>query len=325
MKTKILYRVTMITAMAGIIYACNKSNTSTSNTSGQSTANLQTQSDDQARVGNESDAVANDVNVTLASPGADGTTGAGFHSGVKTAGATPINSLICDATVTLDSVARIITITYNGSNCSGTRTRTGTVVITLPATKRWSDTGAVITVNIQNLKITRLSDNKSITLNGTHIYTNVTGGRLADLPTRGTIVHTIVGDSMSITFDDGSQRKWNFARKRTFSFNNGAPTITIAGMHSDGTNSGVSEWGTTRFGNAFETIITQPLIFSYACNFRLTTGAEAIIRPDITVNITFGLDATGKPTTCPGAGASYYFQATWVATGGKSGSVIWPY
>lgn len=332
MRTRIPYRFAMIFAFAGILYACNKSNSSSNNAPGTSNANLQVQADDESRVSNETDAVTNDVNLTMSSPGASAVTGAGYRSGIETAGANPISSLICDATITLDTTVspKTITITYNGStNCSMTRVRTGVVVITLPASgQRWSTGGAQITVNIQNLKITRLRDNKTITLNGTHVYTNVSGGSLSNLALGGdvtSITHTIVGDSMQITFDDGSQRLWNAARQRVYTYNDGY-VVTTTGLHSDGTNQGIVEWGTTRYGNTFETLITTPMVISQSCSFRLTSGAIEILRPDISTNtnVTFGLDSTGKATSCPGTG-SYYYQAVWQGPGGRSGSIILPY
>lgn len=329
MRTRIPYRFAMIFAFAGILYACNKSNSSNNNSAGNSTANLQVQADDESRVSNETDAVANDVNITMSSKGASVVTGAGYKSGIETSGVGTIQSLICDATVTLDTTnsSKTITITYNGStNCSGTRTRTGVVVISLPVGQLWSTAGAQITVSIQNLKITRIRDGKSIVLNGTHIYTNVSGGRLTDLALGdvSSIKHTITGDSMQITFDDGSQRIWNVARQRVFTFNGTGFLVTTTGLHTDGTNMGIVEWGTTRYGNSFETLITTPMVIDQNCNFRLTAGAIEIFRKDITTNVTFGLDSTGKATTCPGSG-SYYLQAVWKGTGGSSGSVILPY
>lgn len=114
-----------------------------------------------------------------------------------------MQSLICDATVAADMLSnpRTITITYNGTNCIGNRTRTGIVILSMNANARWKNPGAVINVSLQNLKITRLSDNKSITLNGTQTYTNVSGGLLINLPTLGTITHTITSSNLLIGID----------------------------------------------------------------------------------------------------------------------------
>ena len=83
----------------------------------------------------------------------------------------------------------------------------------MPAGIRWRNPGAALTVTIQNLKITRIRDNKSITINGSHTITNVSGGLLFNLPALGTITHTITSSGMSVTFDDGSQRTWQVGNK----------------------------------------------------------------------------------------------------------------
>jgi hypothetical protein len=327
MKTRTLYRLAIVIACTAIVYACNKSSSS-STPPGQTPTDLQVQSDDQTRVNNETDAVANDVNVSLASPGSNGSAGASYHGQVQTSGYTPITitSLICDASVTLDTVdnPRTLTLAYNGTNCSGNRTRTGTVVVSWPAGQHWRDQGAVVTVNIQNLKITRLIDNKTITLNGTHIYTNVSGGSLIDLASVPNITHTITGDSMSITFDDGTQRFWSFDRQRVYRYDGGI-LVSTTGLYSSGTTTGIAAWGTNRYGVSFQTLITTPMTIAQSCDFRLVSGAQEILRSDNwTTSITYGLDSTGVGTSCPGTG-NYYFKATWEGPGGKSGSVIWPY
>jgi hypothetical protein len=328
MKTKILYRMAIAVAVTGIVYACNKSNSSSTPPPGQTTTELQVAADDNARANNETDAVENDVTVTLSSPGASNAAGASYRGQVETSGITPapINSLICDASVTIDSVdnPRTVTITYNGSNCNGTRTRTGIVVVTWPAGQRWSTAGATVTVNIQNLVITRLSDSKTITLNGTHVYTNVSGGSLIDLADLGSITHTDVGDSMTITFDDGTQRLWNFARQRVYTYTDGV-VVTTTGLHTDGTLTGIAAWGTNRYGVTFQTLITTPMVIAQSCDFRLTAGAHEILRSDnFTTTITYGLNAQGAPTSCPGTG-TYYYEATWTGPHGGTGSVILPY
>jgi hypothetical protein len=309
MKIKILLLAAVTFCTAIIFTACQKNAAS----SVDETTEVSTQADDQARVSTEVDAVANDADVTLESTTAF--SGRGDQ----------IQSLICDATIVVDTVSnpRTITITYNGTNCLGTRTRTGVVVISMAQGVRWKNAGAVLTVSFQNLKITRLSDNKSITINGSHVYTNVTGGLLVNLATLGTITHTITSSGMSITFDNGSQRSWQVARQRVFTYNNGI-MITTTGTHTEGTTTGIAEWGTNRFGNAFTCAITAPLVIRQDCNFRLTSGEVVHTRPAVTATATFGLDATGNPTSCPGTG-TYYMKIVWVGAGGNTHTVILPY
>lgn len=335
MKAKLVLLVTVITA-SGMIVACTKNNSTgaTGSTSdGTSAAQVQTESDDITQVSNETDAINNDVNNSL---NASTTfSGAGYSTTASDGKATTVDGgggsidldlSICDATVTTDTSngLRQIIITYNGKNCWGNRIRTGTVVISIPVGVRWRDSGAVVTVSIQNLKITRVRDNKTITLNGTYTYTNVTGGLLRDLATLGTIIHTVAADSVTIQFADSATRVWSVAKQRVFTYNDGI-VITTTGTHSDGTNTNVAIWGTNRYGNAFETLITQPMVIAQSCDFRLTSGQTETIRPALTLTITYGLDSNGDPTGCPGDGY-YYFKAVWVLKkSGKTYTYIAPY
>ena len=219
---------------------------------------------------------------------------------------------------------RTITITYNGTNCLGNRTRTGVIVISMAQNVRWKNAGAILNVTFQNFKVTRLLDNKSITLNGTQTYTNVSGGLLINLPTLNTITHTITSSNMSVTFDNGSQRNWQVARQRVFTYNNGI-VVTINGMHTDGTITGIAEWGTNRFGHAFITAITQPLVLRQDCNFRLVSGKVHHVSSNVfDATVTFGLDAAGNPTGCPGLG-NYYMKIEWTGLLGVAHTAILPY
>jgi hypothetical protein len=192
----------------------------------------------------------------------------------------------------------------------------------MPAGMHWKDAGAVLTVNIQNLKIKRLSDNKSITINGSHTVTNVNGGLLVQLPTLNNITHTIASSNMTITFDDNTQRAWQVARKRVFTYNNGV-VLTITGNHTSGNNTGIAEWGTNRFGHAFTSSITSPLVFRQDCSLRLTSG-QIKHEGFATATVTFGLDVSGNPTSCPGSG-HYYLKLSWTGPAGNTHNMILPY
>ena len=307
MKKKIISFLTVALATATLFTACKKDNAKGSE---DHTAEATLQADDQTSFSTELDAAINDANATLE-------TEVGFNNRVQ--------GLICDATVTADTTSnpRTITIVYNGANCVGNRTRTGTVKLSLASGVQWKTPGAVLTVNVQNLKITRARDNKSIIINGTHTMTNVSGGILFTLPAVGKITHTIASSDMSVTFDDGSKRSWQVARKREFTYNNGV-VVTITGTHSEGNLTNVAEWGLNRFGNAFTCSITQPLVIRQDCNFRLVSGQIQHNGPVITATTTFGLDATGKETGCPGTG-NYFFKIDWSFNAGRTNTLILPY
>lgn len=299
-----------VIAFTVVFTSCKKADT---NSIIDSSSELTTHSDDQARFDNEADAIDNDANISIENF-------TDFQGKVEN-----VLGNVCNADVVYDSTAtdKRITITYNGANCIGTRTRTGIVVITMPLAQHWADVGAVVTVTTQNLKITRIVDNKSITINGVHTITNVSGGRLINLSIPGTtIIHDISSSGMTVTFDNNTQRSWQVAKRRTFSYNGGI-VITTVGTHTDGNTTGISVWGTNRFGNSFTTSITQPMVIRQDCQYRLVSGEVTHNRLVANVVVTFGLDATGAPTSCP-AGV-YYFKLVWTGTNGIVRTIIQPY
>jgi hypothetical protein len=311
MKKRILYLLTFSLAIA--FTACKKGSGSDNNTNNDQVA---VHSDDQSRFSGEVDAISNDADIALESS-------TNFSGRLQNV----LGNIGCDANAVLNTTTNpmTITITYDGTNCLGNRTRTGVIVLSMAQGTQWKNAGAAVTVNFQNLKITRLSDNKSITINGSQTYTNVSGGLLINLASLGTVTHSITSQGLSVTFDNGAQRSWQVAKQRVFTFSNNNVVVTTTGTHSDGNNSNIAEWGTNRFGGAFTTAITSPLIIRGDCNFRLTAGAVAHTLPLFNVNVIFGLNANGTPTTCPGAGSSYYFKAIWTGANGDTLKIIRPY
>ena len=309
-KIRLIAAATLIMAVAFV--SCKKTDTTPATT--DQTAELAVHADDQSHFSAQLDAVANDANVAVEATPA-------FNGKIENA-----LGVLCNATTVVDSAngKRTITITYNGANCFNDHSFAGIVVLSMPLTSHWKDAGAVLTINIQNLKITRILDKKSITLNGTKTITNVTGGTLFDLSTPGrSIKHTIFGTDLSVTFDNGTQRKWQVAKQRVFTYNDGV-VITTTGLHTEGVISGISEWGTNRFGRAFVTAIVQPMVVRQDCNFRLVSGEVMHAKLLADVTVTFGLDASGSPTTCPLTG-SYYFKALWKGINGVTKTTILPY
>ena len=288
--------------------SCKKDSSSDDNT-----AEVSTHSDDQSRFAAEVDAVANDADFAIESSVSFSGRGQG------------IQGIICDATIALNTVndPRTITITYDGTNCFGNRTRTGVVILSMAQGVQWKNAGAAVTVTFQNLKITRVSDNKSIIINGTQTYTNASGGLLINLATLGTITHSITSSGLSVTFDDATQRTWQVAKQRVFTYDSGI-VISSTGTHTDGSNTHIAEWGTNRFGRTFFSSTPEPLIVRQDCNVRLTSGQVKHITGGVTATVTFGLDVNGNPTSCPGAG-HYYLKIVWTGAAGNSLSAIYPY
>ena len=310
MKIKIQFVLMAALALSVSFLSCKKDKTGT-----DTNTDLVTHSDDQSTVANGTDEIADAMNVTI-----DNYTA--FNGIVGSTDG--ITGIPCNATAVLDSAGglRRITITFSGPNCANTRTRTGVIQLTMPLTQHWKDAGAVVTANVQNLRITRISDGKSIVVNGTIMATNVSGGRLRDLSSLGTIVHTITSTGVTVTFDNSTQRTWQIAKKRTFTYNNGV-VITTIGTHTEGTVTGVSEWGTNRFGNDFITAITQPMVIREDCNWRLVSGQVTHSRLLANVVVTFGLDSAGNPVTCPSG--TFYMKIVWTNVNNVVRTYIIPY
>ena len=305
-KIRLIAVVSLIMAISFV--SCKKSDTSTTT---DSTTELTAQTDDQSNVSTSSDAVENDVNLVLES-------NPSFNGRMENA-----LGVLCSATAVADSVNgnKRITLTYNGANCQGNRIFNGVVILSMPLGTYWKNAGAVLTISTQNLKVIRVSDNKSIIINGIKTITNVTGGRIKDLSSKS-ITHTITGTD-SVTFDNGKQRVWQVAKQRVFTYNAGA-VITTSGTHSEGGVSGIAEWGTNRFGNPFVTAISQPLIIRQDCDFRLVSGEVIHSKLVADVTVTFGLDGTGTPTSCPLTG-TYYYKAVWKGVNSVTKTIILPY
>jgi hypothetical protein len=312
MKKKILLFSTAALFLVAAFTACKKeNNTSTDNTEEEASF----QSEDQQRFSSETQSVANDAGIALET----------FGSFSGRMAQNPIT--ICHATAVFDSVSspKTITITYDGADCFTATTRTGVIVVSMEHDVHWKDAGAAVTITYQNYKVTRLSDNKSITINGSQTYTNVSGGLLISLLVPGThITRSLTSDDMSVTFDNGALRTWHTAEQAMLTNDNGKLVVTLSGIHTDGNDTGIAEWGTNRFGHAFVSSTVDPIVIRQDCNFRIVSGEIKHVTPNITANATFGLDVSGNSTSCPGSG-HYYFKVIWTGTGGNSLTVIMPY
>ena len=335
MKANLIRRIAIATCLLTCIsiYSCKKDNSASQDTT---TADLNNTADDQQQVSNESELISDDANTAL---NGQSVFSGSNSSSVSLSGNIEVNGvggntqldglinahqLICDATITYDTSnnQRVITIVYDGTNCWGNRTRSGKVVITLPLGQHWNDAGATANIVIDELKITRLRDGKSIVVNGNKTFTNVSGGLLKNLATLQTITHTIKG-TMSIDFDNGTTRAWNVSKQRVFTYDNGI-VITTTGTYSDGTHDDIAEWGLNRFGQSFTSLISAPKVFRQDCDFRLVSGQNTVITDKGTAVITYGLDANGDPTGCPGSG-TYYYKLVWTGVNGKTYTIIRPY
>lgn len=305
--------VSIFTLCSFVLFsACKKDDTSSSN-NGNTDEQIATSVSDESQVTSEMDDIALDAGAAIE------------YDASFSGNNTVLDGIICDATVEYSTSTdpMTITISYNGSNCGGGRSRTGTIVLSMAAGTEWKTPGAHFTVTFNNLKITKTSTNKSITITGTHTVTNVSGGLLIHLATEGPITHTITSENMKVSFDNGTARTWNVAKQRVYTYDNGA-VVSITGTHTDGDDNHVAEWGTNRAGVEFKTSSIEPVVVKQSCNFRVTSGTVKHSTNAYSAVATFGLNAVGEITGCPGTG-SYYYKLVWTGQNGNNLSVILPY
>jgi hypothetical protein len=313
MKKAIFKSTVLLLSSILILTACNKKKDPKPDD--DTAAQTQNGADD-SRASSESDAALDDANTAIAgSQTMNGARMASFN------GAT----LTWDTTI---ATGNTVTITYDGTTVTNGRTRTGSITAHVPHTTSWTTAGAVLTLTFNNLKATRVSDGKSITLNGTKTIQNVNGGDIKTLtPGTGSLVHKVRATNMSLTFDDGTMRLWNAAKTRTITRQTTYTWSTsVSGDTTVGGHANVAMWGTTRAGNTFYSIIQTPVVWSNdACltYFAPISGVRIIQGLNHALTITFGVDATGAAepsTTCP-----YGFKLDWVNDKGVARDVIRPY
>lgn len=288
MKTKKLIRSGFLfLAMMGLtLDGCQKEK----NNSNADSSTLQQLAMDEENIQNASDDAMNDANLVLSG------------SYLKSTQGWPCHATIDSANVENDTITYYIT--YNGASCNGRINRTGQVEIKKQVGTHWGQAGATVIVRLINLTITRVANGKSLTLNGTKTYQNVSGGFIWQLGNGlDALVHKVWGN-IQATFDDNSTRTWNVARQRTFTGSLGNLVLTIDGFGTDAGFSSLVCWGANRHGENFYTQITQSIVLKQSCEFDPCSGIKIHQIPanSKSATLTFGYNDQNEPISgdeCP--------------------------
>lgn len=316
MKTNRTMKFILVAATIGLTFtACKKNEDATPITADDMLQQSQSAAD-QTRMENESNSSMDEVSSIV--------DGIGQVKSMQTIG--------CNVIVDSSAAATgLITLTFNGTNCDATRSRTGVITVQLPynnntqTVTRWHEVGCTLTLTYINFAVTRLSDNKTFTFNGTHSVTNVNGGRLAEITSGSPIVHKVRAN-MQLTFDDGTSRTWSAARVRTFTLSNNVLSTSVVGDTAVSGYSSVAEWGINRAGENFACSITTPVVVNLAgstCLNKPLSGVRVHHRLVHEITVTYGVDANGNAVTngdCP-----YGFKANWTNAHGVAKQVVKAY
>lgn len=222
--------------------------------------------------------------------------------------------------MTIDSSQKLmgkITLNYSGIDCSGTRTRSGSIIIELPynstATPQittWSTAGCKAKLTFVNYKVTYLATNKSLNFNGTHSITNIYGGQFIQRLLAGLPIVYKVRAEMQISYDDGTSRTWKAAKVRAYSQVAGAVKTTIEGDTVINNITNMAMWGTTRLGEEFTLALPTSIayyIYGSTCLYKPTGLAELRVAAKI-LTITYGVDMSGTVVT---GGCPYGYKLNW--------------
>lgn len=223
----------------------------------------------------------------------------------------------------------ILIVNFDGTtNCNG-RIRGGKIRLTLQNYQngtRWRDTNAVLIVDYIDYKVTRVSDNKSLTFNGTKTITNVSGGNmvLLVLGFQNSLVHRVAGNNIQVKFDDGKICTFNLARKWTHTWENNVYTAKGEGEGTQNGRNNLENWGTTRDGDNFTSQVLEPVIWNSTCGAHKPVSGKLDIAVDaknFSFLTTFGVDNSGNVVTgsCP-----WGLKVEWTYKN-KTGTKLYPY
>ena len=314
MKSSNFSRLAIVILMAFIISSCTKDEDETVTLNKQ----IEQFNDDSNFIKSESDQIDSDVNDAIREIPAFGR------------GANVQSSALCGATIDSSQLAqKIIFINFDGiTPCfSPSRTRDGQIKVQLTSGNFWSDINSVLTITYINFKVTRLFDNKSITLNGVKTLTNINGNNwLGFFLSTSTLKYKSASLNISVLFDDGSTTMWNANRTTEWAYDAaGAGGIAQIDFSSNGDTtlngySNVDSWGINRFGDPFTSYYSTPWLSNTYCGlFRPVSGqlTHNVVNSNFT--ITLGVDQNGNPAS---GLCAYGFKVDWTFNGNSYNSIF---
>ncbi len=279
-------------------------------------AETQQFNDDANKYKNESDEISDAINGYIKDVPAFG----------RVAGVT--STPICGVTVDSSQLAqKILIFNFDGiTPCSSpSRTRAGQIKVQLTSGVHWSDVGAVLTETFINYKVTRLSDNKSVTINGVKKITNVNGNNwLGFLLGTTNLKYKERAFNVQVKFDNAQTATWNTAHIVEYSY---APSTQITSFRCLGDTSlnslsNVSAWGVNRFAQNFTTNYNTAWVSNSYCGFWRPISGELIHHlPSTAFTLTLGVDQNGFASTL---NCAYGYKVSWTS-GNNNGSVVLSY
>jgi hypothetical protein len=309
MKTKNLFLLVflMIAVMIFILASCTKEKNN--NTPPANTESLQQLATDENNVANASNRASNDAEAVLS------------QQKLKSTESGPCNTTITIGGVVNDTIS--VDIYYHGADCDNTVIRNGHVIIKKKYDQDFGEAGATVILTMNNFTVTK--GGKSLTLNGSKYFENVSGHYLYELGLDSTVTSVVLREwgTITATFDDNTSKVWSLARQGTYTGSLVQLVITEDGFGTAGGYSNLVMWGINRNGEQFYSSITQSVVFKQVCNFNPCSGiiVHNIPGADKSATVTYGYDNNNNLITngdCPTR-----YRVDWVIKD-KSGTFFLP-
>lgn len=317
---KIIVFIGTVFLVTGILVSCKKEE--------QAPAPLDTRlskfNEDAGDIKSESDNVDNDINSSIDNTSLGGRTNVSY------------SSELCGVTIDSSQIAnKILFYNFDGiTPCfSPSRTRAGQIKVELIAGNRWKDIGAVLKLTYINYKVTRLSDNKSITFNGIKTLKNVNGiNWFTFLFSTSNFLFQERALNVQVSFNTGATAVWNSARLTKWEY---IPANAVTGIpyahvrftsNGDTTINGninTDSWGVNRFNMDFVTSYQNPWVSNSYCGFwRPVSGDITHQVGSYTLSLNLGLDQNGNSSNLA---CAYGYKVSWTDAAGNSQSEIKSY
>jgi hypothetical protein len=270
-------RLSILFLFAAVIFTSCKKDKDTTGEMDYSTISAQTK--DEA-------AIEDAINETTAEAEA-------FLSYSNTGGSKSGINLPCSVTVDSTQVNNdtiAIFLNYNGLSCDEKFFRTGKVEIRKKKGSWFFMPGAAVQLRYVNFTVKRVDDTLTLTFNGNHKFTNVTGGHLFGLGTlQDEIIHKLEGH-MNVSFKGNVIRQWNVARQVMYSGVWDAYRLAISGFGTADGYDNLVTWGNIRTGDKFYSRITSPVVFEQTCEWLPVAGGKFTDIPDLDISalVSFG-------------------------------------
>jgi hypothetical protein len=224
----------------------------------------------------------------------------------------------------------IVKITYYGANADHTIGRSGEVIIQhgLDGSGKvipWKTLGAHAGLSFNQYEVVVLATNKSLWFNGSGAVNNVTGELIQNIANSVLVPGDTLVDKIraqiDFTFNDNvaiiQTWHWNFSYRRLFEIHDTTITASLRGDSVINGSGNVSTWGTTRFGQEFNSNISATVsenIYGSSFIYKPLTGIKTIVGIPEQLTITYGVTAQGTPQS---SGNPYGYKITWFRAGSQ--------